>query len=63
MIIAKIKSVSIPDDCLQADGYVDIEKAGSLTVSGLDSYHRTKKIARLMYAKPFVQTSELNSSE
>ncbi len=61
IIIAKIKSVSIPEDCIQTDGFVDLEKAGTITVSGLDSYHRTEKIARLSYAKPFIKTSELNS--
>ena len=52
MIIAKIKDVSIPGNCLGIDGFVDIEQAGSITCSGLDSYHRTQKIARLPYAKP-----------
>ena len=52
MIIAKIKYVSIPGNCLGIDGFVDIEQAGSITCSGLDSYHRTQKIARLPYAKP-----------
>jgi len=59
MIIAKIKSVSIPLDCLQIDGFVDIEKAGTITVSGLDSYHRTEKIARLTYAKPNTRPEKL----
>ncbi len=61
MIIAKIKSVSMPEGCLQTDGFVDLEKAGTITVSGIDSYHRTEKIARLTYAKPFIKTSVLNS--
>lgn len=52
MIIAKIKYVSIPDNCLGTDGFIEIEQAGSITGSGLDSYHRTQKIARLPYAKP-----------
>jgi flavin reductase (DIM6/NTAB) family NADH-FMN oxidoreductase RutF len=59
MIIAKIKSVSIPEDCLQTGGFVDLEKAGTITVSGLDSYHRTEKIARLTYAKPNTQPEKL----
>ena len=54
MIIAKIKYVSIPGNCLGIDGFVDIEQAGSITCSGLDSYHRTQKIARLPYAKPSI---------
>ena len=38
-------------DYVLEDGFVDIEKAGSMTVSGLDSYHKTNRIARLSYAK------------
>ncbi len=59
MIIAKIKYVSIPDNCLGLDGYIDIERAGSITCSGLDSYHRTQKIARLSYAKVNLPVTEL----
>lgn len=59
MIIAKIKSVSIPSNCLASDGFIDIEQAGSITCSGLDSYHRTQKIARLSYAKPNLPVTEI----
>ena len=51
LLMAKINYVSLPKNCLLPDGFVDIEKAGTLTCSGLDSYHSTKKIARLTYAK------------
>jgi flavin reductase (DIM6/NTAB) family NADH-FMN oxidoreductase RutF len=60
LIIAKIKAVYIPENCIGADGYIDLEKAGSITCSGLDSYHRTTQIARLAYAKPDAQPTELN---
>lgn len=52
MLIAKIKHVSVPTDCIMKDGFIDIEKAGTITCTGLDSYHSTQKIARLSYAKP-----------
>lgn len=52
LVIGKIKEVKINGDFVQNDGFVDIEKAGTITVSGLDSYHSTKRIARLSYAKP-----------
>ncbi len=60
LIIAKIKAVYIPENCIAADGYIDLEKAGSITCAGLDSYHRTTQIARLAYAKPDAQPSEIN---
>ena len=33
------------------DGFIDLEKAETITCIGLDSYHTTRKIARLSYAK------------
>lgn len=52
LIIGQIQEVHFPTDCLQEDGFLDLEKAGSITCSGLDSYHRTQKLDRLPYAKP-----------
>lgn len=51
LIIGEIQSIYIPENYLQEDGFLDIEKAGSITCSGLDSYHSTRKLARLSYAK------------
>ena len=59
LIIGKIIEIYIPENCIRQDGFVDIEQAGTLTVSGLDSYHSTKKIARLSYAKPDLIPTEL----
>ena len=52
MIIGEIKNMYFPENCFQADGYLDIEKAGTITCSGLDSYHFSKRLDRLPYAKP-----------
>ena len=52
LIIGEVKDVYFPEDCLQKDGFLDIEKAESITCSGLDSYHNTTQISRLSYAKP-----------
>jgi flavin reductase (DIM6/NTAB) family NADH-FMN oxidoreductase RutF len=51
LIIGRIVQISVPENCISDDGFVDIEKAGSLTVSGLDSYHTTSRLSRLSYAK------------
>ncbi|RYY06600.1 MAG: flavin oxidoreductase, partial [Sphingobacteriaceae bacterium] len=40
--------------------FVDLEAAGSVTTSGLDCYHTTKKLARLSYAKPDKFPEELH---
>lgn len=61
LIIGKIIKVIVPDDCVQSDGFIDLEKAETLTCSGLDSYHSTKKIHRLAYAKPDTAPSILEN--
>ncbi len=52
LIIGEILEVHIPENCLDLDGFLDIEKAGSICVNGLDDYHKTTRINRLSYAKP-----------
>lgn len=52
LVIGEVKAVYFPENCLQKDGFLDIEKAESITCSGLDSYHKTTRIDRLSYAKP-----------
>ena len=50
LVIGKIEQIILPDDIIQTDGFIDIEQAETVTCSGLDSYHVTKKLARLSYA-------------
>ena len=51
-IIGEIQNVYLPENCINIDGFLDIEATGTITCSGLDSYHTTKKLSRLSYAKP-----------
>lgn len=55
MIIGAIQSVIVPSDCIETDGYINIEKAGTLAISGLDGYHSTQCLERLPYAKAIGQ--------
>lgn len=52
LLIGEIKFIDVPKECIMLGGYIDLEKAGSITNSGLDGYHTTSKIGRLTYAKP-----------
>jgi flavin reductase (DIM6/NTAB) family NADH-FMN oxidoreductase RutF len=58
-IVGEIVELILPEEIISKDGYVDIEKAGTIAISGLDNYHATKLIARLAYAKPGVEPKEL----
>lgn len=60
LIIAQISCVSIPEGSLKADGFIDLEKAGTITCSGLDSYYTVQKLARLTYAKPNTPVVKIN---
>lgn len=57
-IVGEIVELILPEEIISKDGYVDIEKAGTTAISGLDNYHVTKLIARLAYAKPDVEPKE-----
>jgi flavin reductase (DIM6/NTAB) family NADH-FMN oxidoreductase RutF len=59
LLIGEVKDVYFPENCLQKDGFLDIEKAESITCSGLDSYHKTTQISRLSYAKPYKTITSL----
>lgn len=59
LIIGEIVQIYIPEDCLSTDGFIDIEKANTITCSGLDSYHKTVQLDRLSYAKPNQEITSL----
>ena len=59
MLIGEIVQIYIPKDCLLKDGFIDLEKANTITCSGLDSYHKTVQLDRLSYAKPDKEITSL----
>lgn len=59
MVIGEIKEVYVPENCISEDGFLDLEKANTITCSGLDSYHKTVRLDRLSYAKPNKEITSL----
>jgi flavin reductase (DIM6/NTAB) family NADH-FMN oxidoreductase RutF len=51
LVIGKVIEVIVPEDCLLPHGAIDIEKAETIAISGLDCYHSTHQLSRLTYAK------------
>ena len=51
LVIGRIILIRVPDEYLGEDGFIDLEKAETVTCSGLDSYHTTRRLGRLSYAK------------
>lgn len=58
-IVGEIAEIILPNEVVLRDGFIDLEKAGTIAISGLDSYNEAKKIARLAYAKPGVKPREI----
>lgn len=63
LVIGQIVSVTVPDECVSADGSVDIARAGTVALSGLDSYHRPQPLRRMAYAKPDSAPAALAQNE
>jgi flavin reductase (DIM6/NTAB) family NADH-FMN oxidoreductase RutF len=59
LIIGEIQHLYLDPAVISKEGFVDLEQLGSLTCSGLDSYHLTQRLSRLSYAKPGVALQEL----
>ncbi|MBN8703960.1 MAG: flavin reductase [Bacteroidetes bacterium] len=59
IVIGEVKEVLLPEDLVEGDGFVNHEKAESITCCGLDSYHTTNILSRLAYAKPNKLTQKL----
>ena len=62
LVIGAIEHILLPDNAVENDGFVNIERAGTVALSGLDSYHRSQSIGRLSYAKPDKPTHWLHDN-
>ncbi|MDO8860680.1 flavin reductase family protein [Haliea sp. E1-2-M8] len=51
-LIGEIVLAEVPQGHLGEDGSVDICAAGTVALSGLDSYYSTRRLRRMAYAKP-----------
>ncbi len=59
LAIGSIEHIFVDEKGLREDGSLDLNILDSVTVSGLDEYHRGEKIARYAYAKPDQDLSEI----
>lgn len=52
LVIGKITDVYLQKEFVSADGFIAIEKAGSIASLGIDGYYAASPLARYEYAKP-----------
>ena len=51
LVIGEVEHVIIPDKALNKKGYIDLEKANTTGISGLNSYYKLEKITSFPYAR------------
>jgi flavin reductase (DIM6/NTAB) family NADH-FMN oxidoreductase RutF len=52
LVIGKVLELMLPDNCLDDAGNLDLNKAQTVALSGLDTYHAAVQMERLAYARP-----------
>ncbi|MBE0366016.1 hypothetical protein PULV_b0741 [Pseudoalteromonas ulvae UL12] len=62
LVIGEIIDIHVNEELIKPDGYIDIEAAQTVAISGLDGYHTTKQLGRLCYAKPNIDPQLLDDS-
>ncbi|ASP48054.1 flavin reductase family protein [Cognaticolwellia beringensis] len=60
LVIGEITDILCDKAAIKADGYIDIESLNTVMVSGLDSYHTSKRLSRLSYAKPGILPTKIS---
>lgn len=51
IVIGEVQHILLDEELISEDGYVDLAKAQSTTVVGLDAYYQATLLGRLKYAK------------
>ncbi|MBU2979334.1 flavin reductase [Alteromonas sp. C1M14] len=51
LVIGKVTDIFCQPTAIRKDGYIDIESIDTVSISGLDSYHVSRRLSRLSYAK------------
>ncbi len=59
LVIGKIKFINYPNNIQHEDGSLDLNKASTVAISGLDTYYSTNKLAKLSYAKPHIKLNKI----
>ncbi|ARD44627.1 flavin reductase [Colwellia sp. PAMC 21821] len=60
LVIGEITDILCDSAAIRTDGYIDIESLNTVMVSGLDSYHTSKRLSRLSYAKPGILPTKIS---
>ncbi|MFN2329290.1 MAG: flavin reductase family protein [Chromatocurvus sp.] len=60
-IIGEIVLLEAPDDCVDSEGRLDLVRAGTVALSGLDTYHAARALKVMAYASPESAPQDIGS--
>lgn len=63
LVIGEIVRIDVPDASVREDSSIDLEVAGTVALSGLDTYHTTTIEKRMAYAKPDLPPRVINPED
>jgi flavin reductase (DIM6/NTAB) family NADH-FMN oxidoreductase RutF len=63
LVIGEAVQIMLPEGCRLPDGALDLTRAGSVALAGLDTYHATTPIKRMAYAKPDLPPRQIPVSD
>lgn len=63
MILGKIEQVFYPEAIQSKEGWIDLSKAETVGINGLDAYAKLSILDRFHYAKPNVGTTSIQNDE
>ncbi|MCB2407674.1 flavin reductase family protein [Hymenobacter lucidus] len=52
LLVGTVEHIYLPQEVLNADGTLDLQRAGAVCISGLDGYHEATPLASFAYARP-----------
>lgn len=62
LVIGKVIQVKIKSEILSSDGFLQLDRTGSVCSNGIDGYYKTQLIDRYHYAKPDRKPTRLTLS-
>lgn len=60
LLIGRLQYLILPENVVAASGHVDLAKAKTVTIGGVDGYYKTEEIERLKFIRDVEKDSVLN---
>jgi len=52
LVVGEVVELMLPADVVGEDGFIDLPKASTVAISGLDAYYEAQQLGRFPYARP-----------